>query len=80
MNAQDMISSYAHPGAQTISLQMRFIDRYGLTSLTFAEARSRCALLDRAVTVVIDHSRDDRTRKSRNPRAPIKTSDSERTR
>lgn len=80
MNCQETIRVYTHPGARTISLQMRFTDSYGYTSLTFAEARSLSALLDRAVTVATDYPRDNRTRKSMNLRVPIKTPDSELTR
>jgi len=51
MNAQETIRVYAHLGARTISLQMRFTESYGHTSLTFAEAQNLSALLDRALTV-----------------------------
>ncbi len=80
MNGKETIRVYAHSGARKISLQMRFTDSYGHTSLTFAEARNLSALLDRAVTVATEDPRDDRTRKSRKPPAPIRPGDSELTR
>jgi hypothetical protein len=51
MSGQETIRVYAHPGARTISLQMRFTESYGHSSLTFAEARALSALLDRALAV-----------------------------
>jgi hypothetical protein len=80
MSGQETIRVYAHPGARTISLQMRFIDSYGHSSLTFAEARALSSILDRALAVAADDLRDEKKSRSTKPHAPIRTTDSALTR